>query len=198
MLEVRQVATERYQLLSYIIVDSSTKEALIVDPPHNIGDFIDEGLKPRFLINTHIHPDHTRGNRQLDMTALAHTDENRPMLKLFNRLHDGLWPGKIRFSLKDGDSIHLGGDTIKILHTPGHSPGSICLHWEDNLISGDTLFVMGCGATHFPGGSMAAMQKSLQRIFCLPPETTVWPGHSYGGQRRATLAEARTNVAALL
>jgi glyoxylase-like metal-dependent hydrolase (beta-lactamase superfamily II) len=77
------------------------------------------------------------------------------------------------------------------MHTPGHSPGSICLSWEGNLLTGDTVFAEGIGRTDIPGGSMPRMKESITRIMALPDGTIIWPGHSYGGRYRAALGDIR-------
>ena len=115
-------------------------------------------------------------------------------MKVHNLFHDCFVPGpRLDFCLTDGQQLKLGGSAITVLHTPGHSPGSICLYWPGNLLSGDTLFAAGWGATHFPGGSAKAMRLSLQRLSELPGDTTVWPGHSYGGCSSTSLAAALSN-----
>jgi len=81
----------------------------------------------------------------------------------------------------------VGDNLIKVLHTPGHSPGSICLYWDGNLISGDLVFAEGIGRTDIPGGSMSLLKKSIRDIMTLPGDTIIWPGHSYGGIRRETI-----------
>ena len=97
--------------------------------------------------------------------------------------------------LEDGDIISFGDKGLTVLHTPGHSPGGICLYVEDNLFTGDTLFVGAVGRTDLPGGSMETLLRSIKdRILPLPDETIVWPGHDYGGSPTSTIAlEKRHN-----
>ncbi|MCE5274734.1 MAG: MBL fold metallo-hydrolase [Syntrophaceae bacterium] len=196
MLAIDQLRTEAFSLLSYVIREPRTNEALIIDPPHNVTSRIDaEALKIRAVINTHLHPDHTQGNPRLSPFApiLAHVVENTRFLRFYNTVFTFLMSGqrqpRISFSLSEGTRISLGDETIEILHTPGHSPGSVCLSWDGNLVSGDTLFAEGVGRTDIPGGSSAQLKKSIARLMELPAETVIWPGHSYGGSCRATLAQ---------
>jgi glyoxylase-like metal-dependent hydrolase (beta-lactamase superfamily II) len=97
--------------------------------------------------------------------------------------------------VKDGDHITVGDVALEVIHTPGHSPGGICLLGEGNLFTGDTLFVGGIGRTDLPGSSMSDFMKAIkERILTLPGETIVWPGHDYGVSPSSTIAEeARTN-----
>jgi glyoxylase-like metal-dependent hydrolase (beta-lactamase superfamily II) len=154
-------------------------------------------LRIKAVINTHIHPDHTMGNRDLAKMApvLAHPAENIWFLRFYNTLFTFLLTGRIQprisFTLSENARIILGDTSIEVLHTPGHSPGSICLYWGGNLISGDTVFADGIGRTDLPGGSMAHLKKSITRIMDLPEDTLIWPGHSYGNKMKATLAQIR-------
>jgi glyoxylase-like metal-dependent hydrolase (beta-lactamase superfamily II) len=94
----------------------------------------------------------------------------------------------------DGDVITIGEEKLKVIHTPGHTPGGICLYNAPNLFTGDTLFVGGLGRTDFPGGSYDELIASITtQLLTLPPETVVWPGHGYGGNRSTIGEEKRSN-----
>jgi glyoxylase-like metal-dependent hydrolase (beta-lactamase superfamily II) len=97
--------------------------------------------------------------------------------------------------LTDGDRVDIGNCFLKVLHTPGHTPGSICLYAQGHIFTGDTLFVGGVGRTNLPGGSMKQLLKSIhEKIYTLPGNTIVWPGHDYGSSSRSTVEnEKRTN-----
>ena len=197
MLTVEQLITNSFSLLSYIIRDEERTECLIIDPPRDITSRIDlDTLRIKAVINTHIHPDHTLGNRSLAGMApiLAHPGENTLALRCYNAVFTFLLSGRIQprisFVLSEENKVVLGNTSIEVLHTPGHSPGSICLYWDGNLIAGDTMFVEGIGRTDIPGGSMVHLKKSIAKIMDLPGETIIWPGHSYGGAYRTTISEA--------
>jgi hydroxyacylglutathione hydrolase len=197
MLTVEQLITNSFSLLSYIIRDEGRTECLIIDPPRDIASRIDlDTLKIKAVVNTHIHPDHTLGNRSLAGMApiLAHPRENTLPLRCYNAVFTFLLSGRIQprisFILSEETKVVLGNTSIEVLHTPGHSPGSICLYWDGNLIAGDTVFVEGIGRTDIPGGSMVHLKKSISKIMDLPGDTVIWPGHSYGGAYRTTISEA--------
>lgn len=196
MLNIRQIAGPSFALLSYILTDSETGQCFIIDPPADIGSHVDiDTLNIKAVINTHIHPDHTMGNHLFSGKApiLAHTDEGGLFGRIVNSSLAAVFtariPPKISFTLTEGQDLHLGKIPIRILHTPGHSPGSICLSWPGNLITGDTVFVQGIGRTDIPGGSLEAIRKSIERILAFPGDTIIRPGHSYGGKYHASLQE---------
>ena len=97
--------------------------------------------------------------------------------------------------VKDNDILDLGEIQCKVIHTPGHSPGGICLLVEGNLFTGDTLFVGGVGRTDLPGGSLDQLVVSIKtKIYTLPDNTIIWPGHDYGAGPSSTVEyEKRTN-----
>jgi glyoxylase-like metal-dependent hydrolase (beta-lactamase superfamily II) len=96
--------------------------------------------------------------------------------------------------VRDGDFLKIGQTGLKVIHTPGHTPGSICLYGDGNLFTGDTLFVGAVGRTDLKGGSLDTLLASLRKLISLPSETRVWPGHNYGDAPVSTLArEMKTN-----
>lgn len=191
---------------SYILGCEKTKKGAIVDPGGDESALLSEaqvlGLEIQYIIATHGHPDHVCGNRTIKeatgASIIMHEEdaayfEQAETQSFFSMLGlEASPPTDIR--VKDGDVITLGETEIEVIHTPGHTPGGICLYCAPNLITGDTLFVGGIGRTDFPGGSYAQLLDSLQkRVIILPEETVVWPGHGYGGSRSTVGEEKRSN-----
>lgn len=149
-------------------------EVLIIDPGAEEEEILslieEETAKLKYIINTHFHPDHTLGNnfikKKIGGKILIHKLEK----KFISFKPD-------RF-LRDGDEIELGNITLKVLHTPGHTKGSICLLAENIVFSGDTLFKDGIGRTDLIGGSRQKIESSLEKLTrILGPGTIVYPGH---------------------
>ncbi len=157
------------------------------------------GKTPQMLLLTHGHFDHIGGAKMLkdrykmpiaiheaDAIKLVDANEN---LSVFVGTKPVTAPAADVF-LSDGEILDVAGMRIEVMHTPGHSPGSVCFRCEDILVTGDTLFCRGYGRTDFPGGSTEALKQSLQRLFELPGDYTVLPGHN----DRTTLdAERKAN-----
>lgn len=175
----------------YVCMHAETKEAFIVDPADDADEIIRlvsaMGAKPCAILLTHGHFDHIgaadalRKRYEIPVYAEEHEKEllSSPALNL-----SGGWADSLTLTadhlLKDGDILNIAGFTIRVLHTPGHTPGGCCyeLVGEDILFSGDTLFYMSVGRTDFPGSSGAAMRMSLHRLLEeLSEDTQVLPGH---------------------
>jgi hydroxyacylglutathione hydrolase len=174
----------------YLVYCKETLECAVVDPgadPERIIRQIAElGLKPVILINTHGHVDHVGANLDIktkyDIPLCIHSSDSK-MLNNILATAMGLFlgakksPEPDRF-LEDGDSIPIGKSHLKVIHTPGHSPGSISLSGDGFLLSGDLLFYGGVGRTDLPGGSWSVLEESIRsRIFTFPDDTIVLPGH---------------------
>ena len=193
MLEVTPIETPQFNLLSYIIRDAAAGACIVVDPPKEIGACLSNGTKVQAVINTHIHFDHTLGNPYFrgKTPILAHRADRKILYcvanALFTTLFSGRIPPRIAFTLSHGDVITLGEEKLTVIHTPGHSPGSICLYWPDNLISGDTIFAGGIGRTDIPLGDSAALKESIKQLMELPDDTLIWPGHNYGMKYPVTM-----------
>jgi len=170
---------------SYIIADDTTREAAVVDSSFNAGEIIrvlkTEQLMLKYVVNTHGHSDHTAGNTEL--------------LAIFNAKTVAHKLSSINADIKvdDGDTISVGNVPIKVIHTPGHTPDSICLLVDNTkLLTGDTLFVGECGRTDLPGGNSKSLYDSLfNKLLKLDDTVEVYPGHDYGPKPYSTIGEQR-------
>jgi len=172
---------------SYIVADDVSKETAVVDPSFNVDAITsqvkDQNLSVKYVINTHHHMDHTAGNKHLRSRFGAKV----VAYKLAKSDKD--------ISVSDGDVLRLGTLNIRVIHTPGHSPDSICFLVDNKLLTGDTLFVGECGRTDLQGGSSKDMYHSLfHKLMKLDDGVEVYPGHDYGPTRHSTIGvERRTN-----
>ena len=174
----------------YVVYCPETLECAVVDPGADPEKIIQRiaglELKPVILINTHGHVDHIGANKDIkekyDIPLCIHSLDSK-MLDNILASAMGLFlgakksPKPDRF-LEEGESIPVGHHRLKIMHTPGHSPGSITLSGDGFLLSGDLLFCRGVGRTDLPGGSWKVLEDSIRsRIYVLPDDTVVLPGH---------------------
>lgn len=180
-----------FQTNCYLLGSEVTKEGIVIDPGSDPLVILDQvrqlGLKINLIVNTHGHVDHVLGiesvKRALGARFAIHADE-LPILEQAPAAH-ATWFGKESnpvpqpdVLLKDGDIIEVGEIKLTVIHTPGHSPGGICLHTDGIVFSGDTLFNFGIGRTDFPGGNHRQLLNSIaKRLFSLPDDTVVLPGH---------------------
>ena len=190
----------------YILSCENTAKAAIVDPGGDEQRILDRvaalGLDVEYIIATHGHPDHVCGNRKIkDATGAAivmhEADDDffcqSQVKNYFSMLGlEATPPTDLR--VREGDLITFGDVSLQVIHTPGHTPGGMCLYHAPDLITGDTLFVGGIGRTDFPGGSHQELMTSIHnKLLVLPPDTVVWPGHGYGGSRSTIDEERRSN-----
>ncbi len=191
----------------YAIGDRETGEALLVDPAYGVRELLDaleaDGLRCAGVLATHYHFDHVGGTAMgWEVEGIAALLEQiqvpvhvqQAELPWVTRA-TGVSPSEL--TPHDGGDVVLVGDvTVELVHTPGHTPGSQCFLVEGRLVSGDTLFLQGCGRTDLPGGDAAALYESLtQRLAKVPDGTLVYPGHRYSEEPSATMGDTRrTNV----
>ncbi len=144
------------------------------------------GLTLRYVIETHAHADHVTSAGRLCLQTGAKS-----------AAPSGCGVGPADLQLNDGDVIACGyNEEVRVLHTPGHTAGSESYLWRDNVFTGDTLLINGCGRTDFQGGSADALYTSITtRLFTLPDGTKVWPGHDYKGNSASTIGWERRNNA---
>jgi glyoxylase-like metal-dependent hydrolase (beta-lactamase superfamily II) len=183
---------------AYLIGDRSTGECVIVDPAYAASDLVAiamaDGMSVTGALASHYHADHIGGSmmgyrlKGID-ELLAHAD-----VPIHINRHEREWviktTGVDESSLvihEDRDVVKVGSIDVTLLHTPGHTPGSQCFLVQDRLVSGDTLFLDGCGRTDLPGSHAPSMFHSLRKLAALPPNTTIFPGHFYSTQESETL-----------
>ena len=170
---------------SYIIADEDTKEAVVVDSSFNSSEIIkvlkSKKFSLKYIISTHGHSDHTAGNTELHSIFGAKLVDH----KLSKITCD--------VAVEDGDVLNVGGVSIKVIYTPGHSLDSICLLVDNKkLLTGDTLFVGECGRTDLPGGSSKNIYHSLfGKLSKLNDSVEVYPGHDYGPKPSSTIGEEK-------
>lgn len=201
---IRQLQLGADKVFCYILACENSGEAIIIDPCGDDAEVLasirEMRLKPLFIVNTHCHPDHTCGNRAVKEVTGAeivmHEADERLLQEqsakeYFNR-QDFLPSPPTDRVVKDGDQLAFGRYTLNIIHTPGHSPGSICLYTDGNLFTGDSLFVGAAGRVDLPGGDFATLIESLEnKIAALPDDTVIWPGHDYGDSITSTIGREK-------
>ena len=205
-MDVRQIPLRKMAVFSYRIGDRLTGNCALIDPAFDTGEILRkvhaDGYRVTHVINTHGHSDHTAGNRDIIARTGARLcihdqDADKlasPINRIFSRLLGGKGSVRPDDRLHDGGIIRIGNARLNVLHTPGHTPGSICLYAPGHLFTGDTLFVGGVGRTDLPGGSSRRLLTSIQeKIYTLPGETKIWPGHDYGDRRWSTIAHEKAN-----
>jgi sulfur dioxygenase len=167
---------------TYILFDEETRDGLIIDPideqiERDLAQLRTYGLKLVWTLETHAHADHITSAGMLAEHTGART-----------AAPEGCGITTAAVQLKDGDTLRFGGEEVRALHTPGHTVGSMCYRWRDQVFTGDTLLINGCGRTDFQSGSAEAIYRSITEVlFALPAHTTVWPGHDYHGQTHSTI-----------
>jgi len=206
-MDIEQMKVGFMDVFCYLVACTRTKEALVVDPAGEEDRIVErvrqKDLTLKYIVNTHGHPDHTCGNEKVKALTGAKIIMHELDDQMFNSEQGkemarqwGFTPSPpADIAVKNDDQIMVGDVCLKVIHTPGHSPGGICLLGDGNLFTGDTLFVGGIGRTDLPGASTSQFMRSIKEIvLTLPGETIVWPGHDYGARPCSTIeVEKRSN-----
>jgi glyoxylase-like metal-dependent hydrolase (beta-lactamase superfamily II) len=187
----------------YLIGDRETGETVVIDPAYDIQGLLDiveaDGMRLTGALATHYHPDHVGGSMMGH--TIAGVDELLALAPVPIHVQAEEVPWVLRVTeLSETDLVaHASGDTvmvgdipIELIHTPGHTPGSQCFFVDGCLVSGDTLFLEGCGRTDLPGGDPAELYRSLtQKLAKVPDDAVLFPGHLYSAEPSASMADTR-------
>ena len=201
---VKQYEVGSFSVFCYLIGDEETGECLFIDPADEADRLISEaksrGLtKIVYIVNTHCHIDHVMGNAPMVKKTGAkiviheedapHLVQTPPDLLMMFRAKASP-PADIL--VRDGQMIQLGNMGIKVIHTPGHSPGGMSLYVDGMVFTGDSLFVGSVGRTDFPGSSWQQLENSIRKkLYVLPDDTIVFPGHNYGTTPTSTIGNEK-------
>jgi sulfur dioxygenase len=185
-MEMRQLYDEASSTFSYLLWDTTSREAAIIDPvQEQAGRDIHLvwrlGLKLRYTLETHVHTDHVTGSGYL-----------REVFNSIVVVHENSLAKCADVLVKDGDFIPLGGNRLNILHTPGHTNSDISCTIPGAVFTGDTLLIGSCGRTDYQSGDAGTLFDSIsQRLFSLPDETIVYPGHCTSGRTSSTIGDEK-------
>ncbi len=199
----RQLAVGPMQNFIYLIGSQRTRECLVVDPAWDSAGLIEFAQKEQMRVVgalvSHYHPDHVGGRMgpfavpggitELISALPVHIHVNKHEADGLIKITGASESDLVRHD--SGDVLEVGDVAIELIHTPGHTPGSQCFLVRDRLVTGDTLFVDGCGRVDLPGGDAAQLRESLRMLAKLPDAVTVCPGHDYGRTPTNTMAEQR-------
>lgn len=181
----RQLFEPNSSTYTYLITDGD--QALLIDPVITEIDIYlallaEHQLELAWTLETHVHADHITAGGELRQ-------------RIGSRSAVGALCGASAADrqLKDGDTVQLGNEQLQVIATPGHTPGSLSFLWKDRVFTGDSLLINGCGRTDFQGGDAGVLYDSIsQRLFTLPDETLVYPGHDYQGRRVSCIGQEKT------
>ena len=187
---------------TYVVGSRSSRQVVIVDPAWDIEGLLKHIEEREYqlvaALATHYHPDHIGGGmRGHNIAGVAELLERQPV-KIYAHKHEADGVKKVTglsntdlVKVDSGDTLKVGDVEIEFLHTPGHTPGSQCFRVKNTLVSGDTLFIDGCGRVDLPGSDAEEMYQSLQKLKSLPDDTLLLPGHNYSAVPNATLGETK-------
>lgn len=199
---VEQIQIGPMENFTYIVGSKSTREVAIVDPAWDIDGLLnliaERDYKLTAALVTHYHPDHCGGSfGQNTVEGVSELIAKNPVKIYTHKLEaDGLKKvtgisDSDMAKVDSGDKLRIGEIEVEFLHTPGHTPGSQCFRVKQTLVSGDTLFVDGCGRVDLPGSNSEDMYHSLQKLASLPDDTLLLPGHNYSAVPHAELGQVK-------
>ena len=174
---------------TYVVGDESTKKCIVVDPGANFIDIMNfvkrKNLSIEYIVLTHGHGDHITNVLKLkeatNAQVVAHQDEREILLDKKKNLSASLPSNTVELDadiyVKDNDTLKVGDMKLKFIHTPGHTPGSMCIKIDKHMLTGDTLFAGSIGRTDFYGGDFKKMEKSLKRVKNQDDDIDIEPGH---------------------
>ncbi len=199
---IEQIEIGPMQNFTYLVGSRSAREVVVVDPAWEIDSLLEHIEERDFKLTgalvTHYHPDHCGGSmRGQNIPGVAELLASNPV-KIYIHKTEAKGLQKVTgvstndlVKVESGDTLQVGEIEIEFLHTPGHTPGSQCFRIKNTLVSGDTLFINGCGRVDLPGSDSADMYRSLQQLAKLPDDTLLLPGHNYGPVPNATMGDTK-------
>lgn len=192
MMFLKQLEVGSNQNFTYILACKRTGEGAIVDPGWEVNKILNiaknGGIKIKNIILTHTHSDHIEGVFQVVETTGAKIYVHQNESHTINR--SGSY---FVTEVQNEEMIKMGKESLKVIHTPGHTPGGICLYTPGKVLTGDTLFVGYCGRADFTESNPEALFNSLQKLAILPDDTVVYPGHNYGKTPTSTIGNEKAN-----
>ncbi len=201
---VEQIQLGPMENFVYIVGSAETREVALVDPAWDIDALLnhldEKDYKLTAALVTHYHPDHIGGSFSGNaISGLAELMEHRPVKVYAHKAEaegvrkvSGVSESDVE-TVDSGDTLRLGEIEVEFLHTPGHTPGSQCFRIKNTLVSGDTLFIQGCGRVDLPGSNTEDMFHSLKKLAALPDDTLLLPGHHYSEAPNATMGETKAH-----
>ena len=202
---LKQMQVGHMAIFAYIMGDPESGEGLVIDPAANCGGIIkvaqENKLNIKYIVNTHGHLDHISGNTEMKKKTgaeiIIHKDDAEMLVStpaMVFKMFGAEQSPPADITVNDGDLITVGGISLQVIHTPGHSPGGMSLYTKGYVFTGDTLFVEAVGRTDLPGGSWPVMHRSItERLCTLPDDTKVLPGHNYGRMPTSTIGHEKTH-----
>lgn len=199
---LQKIVENRMGENTYVVGDEKTKKCFVVDPGASFIDIMNyvkkENMTVEYIILTHGHGDHITSalklKEQTNAKIVAHIEEQEILMDKRKNLSASLPSNTIEFDadmyVKDNDTLKVGDLKLKFIHTPGHTPGSMCIKVQNHMLTGDTLFAGSIGRTDFYGGDYKKMEKSLKKLVKYDDDTNIYPGH---GPNSTLKVEKMTN-----